>query len=277
MISIKNLHFSYKKKKVFQDFSLELTGGYIYGLLGSNGTGKSTLLKTIAGLLFPKSGTIQVLGMLPEKRSPNFLNRIFLLPEEFYTPNITTTEFVDCYASFYPLFNEEQFQSYLEEFEVPIENKIGEMSYGQKKKVLISFTLACNTEIMLMDEPTNGLDIVSKSTFRKLIASAMQENKCIIISTHQVKDLENLIDRVTIIDSGEILFDKTVTEIGERLDFKLVFTDNENMEILYQENSIKGNAVIVPNHSNEESRIDLEMLYKAIMLAPEKINQQFLN
>ncbi|GAB2670203.1 ABC transporter ATP-binding protein [Flavihumibacter cheonanensis] len=275
MISIQNIHFRYKNKPVFSGLSLDLQPGHIYGLLGKNGTGKSTLLRLINGLLFPKEGKLNVLGYTPAKRQPAFLKQVFLVPEEFYLPNISINEFLTANTGFYPQFSAEQFTNYLGEFAIPRDQHLQEMSYGQKKKLLISFGLACNTPILLMDEPTNGLDIVSKSQFRKVMAGAVSEEKCILISTHQVKDLENLIDRITIIDEGGILFDQTIGSITNRLHFKISFDSEEVRSALYKETSLKGNAIILLNDEGEEGRLDLEMLYKAIISNKEAVQKAF--
>jgi ABC-2 type transport system ATP-binding protein len=275
MIDIQNLHFAYKKKKVFTGLNLSLEPGHIYGLLGKNGTGKSTLLRNIAGLLFPDQGSVKVLNHTPGHRSPVFLQELFMVPEEFYLPNVSIEKFVDCNASFYPKFNHDQFSKYLSEFEIPAGNKLQQMSYGQKKKALISFGLACNTSLLLMDEPTYGLEIMSKSQFRKVIAGAIDESKCIIICTHQVKDMESLIDRITVIDGGRILFDQTVDRITSKLSFKISFDSEEVKHALYREESLKGNAIITSNKDDEEGKLDLEMLYKAIVTNGDKLRSVF--
>ena len=275
MISINNLHFSYRKKVVFNGLNLSLVQGHIYGLLGKNGTGKSTLLRLVAGMLEPRQGSALVLGHTPFKRRPDFLQEVFMIPEELYLPNVSVARFVDCNAGFYPKFSHEQFAGYLKELEVPQNNKLQGMSYGQKKKLLISFGLACNTSLLLMDEPTNGLDIMSKSQFRKIMARVISPEKCIVISTHQVKDLENLIDRITIIDEGSILFDQTIDNISDTLSFRISFDSEEVRQALYCENSLRGNAIILPNDDKEEGRIDLEMLYKAIITNKQSISNLF--
>lgn len=275
MINIQNLHFSYKKKKVFDNLSLQLTPGHIYGLLGKNGTGKSTLLKNVAGLLFPRKGAVTVNGFVPGKRQPEFLKDVFMVPEEFYLPNIPLEAFVKIEAPFYPKFSNSQLQTYLRDFDVPQDSTLQNMSYGQKKKVLISFALATNAKVLLMDEPTNGLDIISKSQFRKVLASALDEERCIIISTHQVKDLENLIDRVTIIDEGKILFDQKVEDIMEKLSFRISSDEREAKDALYSESSLKGNVIVTPNYEAEEGKLDMELLYKAIVTNGEKIKTLF--
>ena len=275
MVTIRDLHFAYRRKPVFSGLDLDLYPGHIYGLLGRNGTGKSTLLRNIAGLLFPQQGQIGVLGHKPGRRQPAFLQQVFLVPEEFSLPAITLEQWVKYHAVFYPRFDRRQFTRMVAEFAVPGDRKLDEMSYGQQKKALISFALATNAALVLMDEPTNGLDILSKSQFRKIIAGVLDEERCILISTHQVKDLENLIDRVTVIDEGRILFDQSMDAISRQLQFKLSFDPEETERALYCEPSIKGNAVILANTGGEDSRADLEMLYKAVILAPEKVSQVF--
>lgn len=271
MINIRDLHFSYKRKKVFSSLNLSLERGHIYGLMGANGTGKSTLLRIIAGLLFPRRGKIEVLSCNPGKRDPKFLHQLFMVPEEFYLPDISIKKFVRYNAPFYPLFSDGQFFSYLEEFEVPAGNTLQQMSYGQKKKVLISFGLACNTRLALMDEPTNGLDITGKSQFKKIIAGAVTEEKCILVSTHQVKDLDNLIDHILILDEGKMLFDKPAEEISRRMHFKLSFDEEEIAAALYKEDSLKGSAIVTANHNNDEGQFDLELLYKAVVSNSEAV------
>ncbi len=275
MINIKNLHFSYKKRKVFTGLSLSLEAGHIYGLLGKNGTGKSTLLRCIAGFLFPRDGSVEVMGFVPGKRHPAFLQSVFMVAEEFYLPDVSVEKYVRLNAPFYPNFSNEQFAQYLKEFDIPLENTLQSMSYGQKKKVLISFGLACNTDLLLMDEPTNGLDIMSKSKFRKVIAGAVNEKKCIVISTHQVKDLESLIDRITIIDDGQILFDQTTDAINRRLQFKISFDQEEVSDAFYIEPSLQGNAVVCANPDEEDTKLDLELLYKAVVTNGKAVTDAF--
>jgi ABC-2 type transport system ATP-binding protein len=216
-----------------------------------------------------------VLDHTPSMRQPSFLQELFLVPEEFYLPNVSIAKFVACNAPFYPRFNQSQFNSYLKEFDIPADNKLQQMSYGQKKKALISFGLACNTSLLLMDEPTNGLDIMSKSQFRKVIAGAIDDTKCIIICTHQVKDMESLIDRITVIDEGKILFDQTADRIISKLSFKISFDSAEIKNALYREESLKGSAIITTNVDDEEGKLDLEMLYKAIVLNGDAMRSVF--
>jgi ABC-2 type transport system ATP-binding protein len=275
MIQINNLSFGYKRKKLlYRDVSLTLTPGSIYGLLGKNGAGKSTLLKNFTGLLFPTDGHILVNGYIPKKRSPAFLQTIYFIPEEVYVPALTISRYKNLFAPFYPLFNEEQFYSYLEQLDVQDTGKLNTLSFGQQKKFIIAFALACNTKILLLDEPTNGLDIPSKIKFRKLISSVFTEDKMIFISTHQIRDLDNLIDRVVIVDNGELLLHASTTEIADKLCFKNVGELPADI-VLYAEPSLKGYAVVMENKSGEDSKVNLEYLFNAVTENPVKTKSIF--
>ena len=271
MINVQNLTFSYRKKPLFDGLNLEFRAGHVYGLLGRNGTGKSSLLRNIAGLLRPQKGRISVNGHRPFERQPVFLEDIYLVPEEYYLPDVPVSNFIKYYAPFYPRFDNEQFRRYISIFDIPEENTLQNMSYGQKKKVLIAFALATRVSVLLMDEPTNGLDIMSKSQFRKIMAEAMNEEQCIIISTHQVKDLEHLIDHIAIIDEGKILFSETMETIARKLSFRFAYNQEDMAAAYYSEASLGGHVIVAPGAEGEETKVDLELLYKAIITNPDTI------
>lgn len=271
MIDIRNLHFQYGKRKVFSGVSTSLHKGHVYGILGKNGTGKSTLLYSIAGLLKPVSGSIRVNGYQPDQRHPDFLKDVFMVPEEFYLPDISIKSFVKYYAPFYPKFDSDAFYSYMSVFEMEKETLLQQMSYGQRKKVFISFGLASNVSVLLMDEPSNGLDIIGKGQLRKIIAGAITDDKVILISSHQVKDLENLIDEVVIMDDTKIILKENLDLIATRLSFRISFNELELAEALYTEPVLRGFAIVSPGNDKDESKVDLELLYKATMQDPEKM------
>jgi ABC-2 type transport system ATP-binding protein len=276
MIDIKNVSFGYNRKKLlYKNLSLTLETGSIYGLLGRNGAGKSTLLKNMIGLLFPLRGTIEVNGFTPKKRLPSFLETIYFIPEEVYVPSLTMKRYINLFAPFYPGFDRDQMESHLQALDVKSDDKLSTFSFGQQKKFIIAFGLACNTRVLLLDEPTNGLDIPSKKRFRKLIASVMHDDRMIFISTHQIRDLDNLIDRVVIVDEGELLLNASVSKIAEKLLFKNVDMHANADQFLYSEESLQGTAVVVENTSAEESKVNLEHLFNAVTENPEKIKQIF--
>lgn len=272
MITFKNVSFGYRGGKLFDGLDLELRRGAVYGLLGKNGAGKTTLLKLAAGLLFPKTGEITVLDRIPRKREPGFLNQVFMLPEEFDLPRMDMHEYARVYGCFYPGFSGEQLAALMRELEVPERQNFHRMSFGQKKKAYIAFAIACNTPLLIMDEPTNGLDIPSKSSFRRVIASVADENRTIVISTHQVRDLDQLIDSVVVLDGSEILLNATTGEITDKLQF--VHLD-ENEPALYAEQSIHGRWGVQPNESGTESPLDMELLFNAAVANRQAIKTLF--
>lgn len=273
MIKLEDLSFSYSKRKsLFSNLNLELESGRIYGLLGRNGAGKSTLLKLCCGLLFPTDGTCSVMGHQSHLRRPAMLEEIFFLPEEFDLPRVSMDRYAAVYAKFYPNFSHEQLRDYMQQFEVATDQSFRRMSFGQKKKAYISFALACNCSLLIMDEPTNGLDIPSKAVFRSLIAKLSGNDSTIIISTHQVRDLDSLIDAVVVIEGSDILLNATTREITDRLNFCRI--DN-SVQPLYQEESIHGLWGVVPNTTMAESRLDMEMLFNATVSNPKAIRTIF--
>ena len=273
MIRIENLNFNYKRRqKVFSNLNLSLQEGHVYGLLGKNGAGKSTLLKLISGLLFPKAGRIEVAGFLPFQRKPSFLSDFFFIPEDISLPELRLKKYAGLLAPFYPNFDSEALERMMEELEVPEGVSMNHMSYGQRKKALICLGVACNTRILLLDEPTNGLDIPSKSVFRRIISAISTGERCVVISTHQVKDLENLIDAVVIIDESRILMNATTDEITEQLAFRQLFPGEK---ALFAEESLRGRWGVVENTGREDSRLDMELFFNAVLNSPEEIKHIF--
>jgi ABC-2 type transport system ATP-binding protein len=276
MIEIQNLSFGYNKKKLlYKNLTLSLEAGSIYGLLGKNGAGKSTLLKNLIGLLFPTNGGILVNGFSPKKRLPSFLETIYFIPEEVYVPSLTIDRYINLFAPFYPNFSKENMIRHLEELDVKTADKLSTLSFGQQKKFVIAFGLACNTKVLLLDEPTNGLDIPSKKRFRKLIAAEMNDDRMIFISTHQIRDLDNLIDRVVIVDEGELLLNASVATITEKLLFTTVDEIPTGDKILYAEESLLGVSIVTENKNAADSKVNLEHLFNAVTENPEIIKQIF--
>ncbi len=272
MITFKDVSFGYRGGRLFDRLDLTLRRGAIYGLLGKNGAGKSTLLKLAAGLLFPSRGTITVLERTPRKREPNFLNQVFFVPEEFTLPRMTMTEYARVYGVFYPRFSREQLGELLRELEVAADQRLDRMSFGQRKKAYIAFAVACNTPLLIMDEPTNGLDIPSKSSFRRVIARVTDEERTVVISTHQVRDLDQLIDSVVVLDGSEILLNASTAEITERLQFVHLEDDEP---ALYAERTIHGRWGVRANDSGIESPLDMELLFNAAVTSREAVKQLF--
>ena len=273
MITLKEVCLSYKRHKpVLKDLNLDIIPGRIYGLLGKNGEGKTTLLNILSGQLFANSGSCTIFDENPAKRSAGLLQKIFLLPEEISLPDVTARDYIKMYAPFYPTFREDIFQACVESFEVDFSAKLEKMSQGQRKKVAITLALSAHTPLLLMDEPTNGLDIPSKATFRKLVASFIGDNQTVIISTHQVRDLESLIDSVLILENKEILLNSSLHEIASRLFFRLI---NPGEQVFYMETTPMGVMGVGENLNNEDTPVSLELLFNAATLHANEIKRLF--
>jgi ABC-2 type transport system ATP-binding protein len=279
MIDIQHISFGYhSQNEIFHDLTLHLGAGRIHGLLGKNGAGKTTLLKIISGTLFPYAGKITTFGYTPAKRNPLMLQELYFLPEEIYLPALSIRSYEKVYAPFYPHFDHQQFDSILQEFEIPSKaQKLQTLSHGQKKKVQIAFSLAANTRLLIMDEPTNGLDIPAKSQFRRIVANTFNEERCTIISTHQVRDLHSLIDYITVLDEHDIVMSHGTEEITKRLLFKWYDVGEAPREALYTEENLKGVAAVLENREQAESKLDIEILFNALFANKEKMKELFKN
>jgi ABC-2 type transport system ATP-binding protein len=260
MITFDQVCFGYEKQKaLFQNLNLNLSPGRIYGLLGKNGEGKSTLLRNMAGLLFPYKGEISVMGFKPSTRQAEFLQDVFFIPEEPYLPSFTVKKFSERFGRLYPKYDQTEFLEGISNFSVLVSDRLDQMSYGQRKKVFIAFALACNTKVLLMDEPTNGLDIPSKIQFRKLVLSALTDEKIIVIATHQVRDLDNIIDSVIILNENKVAIQAELETVAQYLSFDTYADiDDESDSVLYAQPSPDGCKVVTRNIFGADTIIDLE-------------------
>lgn len=275
MIKINNLKFSYPHHAVLDGISMTLTEGNVYGLLGENGVGKTTLLKLLAGLLKPSDGQILIEGQTPYKRSPFFLQDMFFVPEDFYAAEKSIKAFFDGKRKFYPKADIEKFNQLMNEFDVNPKWNISKISQGERKKAMIASSLALNTSIVLMDEPSNGLDIPSKSLLRKVVAQNAAEDKLFIISTHQVRDLENIIDPIIIMDNKQVLLNASIEQITDKLYFTTRETKIENT--LYSEFTPNGYTSVELNKDGLQSKVNLESLFNATMAYRDIFKTMFNN
>ena len=273
MITIENTSYGYKSNPlIFNNISLEIGNG-IYGLLGENGVGKTTLMHLICGLLFPKNGKCSIDGRNTAKRQPEGLNRYFFLPEELQMPTESIASFAARHSVFYPHFNQEEFEQNLEELKIDRKQKLSSISYGQQKKAMLAYAFALHTPYTLLDEPTNGLDITSRQALKRIISRSMDDESTLLISTHQAHDFENLLDHLVILGKGEILLNRSLDEISNRLLFARTSILPE--ESIYSEENLSGYFSIIPNEDGEENTPDIELLYKAVLQQPEKIQSMF--
>ena len=276
-IHVEDLHFAWDRQPLYQSLAVQVRQPGIYGLFGRNGSGKSTLLKLLAGLLTPQRGRLQALGFVPRQRQPQFLAQVYLLPEEFHLPNLTPAQLQQSQAGFYPRFDAALYADYLRELEVPQTQPFAGMSLGQKKKAVIAFALAAQTPLLLMDEPTNGLDIVSRAQFRALMARPEQAQRAVLISTHQAHDLESILDHLWFMDQGRIVLDAAMPALAQRLHMGVAASETDlpahtlHSEPLGQQRAWVARREASPAAGEAVPPVQLELLYKALSLAPQAV------
>lgn len=273
MIKIENISYGYKTKHtIFSNISLEIGNG-IYGLLGENGIGKTTLLHLLCGLLFPWEGECSISGKNTAERKPEILSNYFFLPEEMKIPEKSIRNFAAKHSVFYPRFNREEFEQNLEELLIDGDQKLTAVSFGQQKKAMLAYALALHTPLTILDEPTNGLDITARQNLKRIISRSTDDGGTLLISTNQTHDIENLLDHLIILGKGEILMNSSLDEISSRLLFAHTSQLPENC--IYSEQDLSGYFSILPNEEEEENTPDIELLYKAVIQQTEKIKDIF--
>lgn len=277
MLKVNNLTFRYGRRDlpVLRNLSLDIERGGVYGLLGRNGVGKTTLLYLMAGLLTPGQGGVTLDGTDTRLRLPSTLADIFIVPEVLDLPAMPLDSYARHYGALYPRFSMQQMRDHLATFEIEGNPRLNALSMGQKKKVFMSFAMACNTRVLLMDEPTNGLDIPGKAAFRRFIARNMADDRIFVISTHQVRDIDRLLDHILIMDRHRVIFNHTVGEIQQTLKFTETSDTAVANSALHALPSITGAAVVIPNADRIDTDINLELLFDFALRKPDLLNSMF--
>ena len=267
MIQIDELMFSYRGRRVYDGLNMELKDGAVYGLLGKNGAGKTTLMRLIAGLLECGYGKITVNGLAPFRREPEFLDSIYFVPESFNAPDIPVADYATGYGMFYSGYDGDAFQDYMKAFDVDPKAVFRRLSSGQKKKAMIAFALSLNSRVLLLDEPGNGLDIPSKISLRYLLSECSGKDRTIVLSTHQVRDVEEIVDHVAVIDGGRLLLDASIADICRKVEFVESGQAAENA--IFRERVAGGYVNIVGRTAQAVSgptgNINLEVLFNACL------------
>lgn len=271
MIYLKNVDYSYPKgKTVFKNLDLNIEGGHIYGLLGKNGAGKTTLLKILTGLLLNCNGASNVLGYEVTRRDYKMLQEIFYIQDEIELPNLSIKEYLKYFSPFYPTFVENDFYRILEIFEMDFKSRLKSLSLGQSKKFMIAFGLAANVKLLIMDEPTNGLDIPSKRSFQQLLTKNFDEERAIVISTHHIKEIDKLVDSIIIIDEGKILFKDDISEIESNYSVEVTSTIPDN-EFLFSAKIPGGYSILRESQNQFNSEVDLELFFNAVLYSKTRL------
>ena len=284
MIRLNDLTIGYGHRILLQHASATIPAGELVALVGRNGTGKSTLLRAIAGLGERLGGEIRLDGHSLETLSPQQLATTvsFVTTERVRIPNLRCEDVVALGRAPYTNWIgrvQEQDKAIVERslelvgMAAFAGKTMDRMSDGECQRVMIARALAQDTPIILLDEPTNGLDITSRQALKRIISRSMDDESTLLISTHQAHDFENLLDHLVILGKGEILLNRSLDEISNRLLFAR--TDILPAESIYSEQDLAGHFSILPNEDGEENTPDIELLYKAVLQQPEKIKSMF--
>lgn len=274
MITIQDLSFGYRKRRpVLDRLTLDLNAGAVCGVLGPNGVGKTTFLHLLGGLLFPQSGRLEVGGRIPARRQADFLERVFYVPVAFDLPAMRVSGYAERYAAFYPHFDREAWKHALHVFGIQPADKTNALSFGQKKKVLLSFALSSGCDLLLLDEPTDGLDIVSKDGFRRLLARHAGEQRLVVIATHHVQDIAMLLDRLIILQHHGLLLDAPIDGLAGSFRSVITAQAPEAGLTVFSERVPGGFHALVRNTDGHEGPLDLELFYKALQAHPELAQQ----
>lgn len=273
MIQIRDLAFAYGSTPVLKGIDMMLEDGHIYGLLGENGVGKTTLLALLCGLQRPNVGSIDVDGLKPHNRQTALLCNMYYLPEDIRPERQRAIDWASELGPLWPKFSLSKFEEIMKELDNDSNKRMDQMSAGQLKKTYIAFALATNVKYLLLDEPTNGLDIPSKALFRSAIMRHTAEDSVIVITTHQVRDLESVVDPIVILDRQEVLLNASLDTIAKHLYFD--YTTEINPNALYIE-QLPGNTVqVYPNTSGTESKVNVEALFNALHKNKQTVKSLF--
>ncbi|SIQ40323.1 ABC-2 type transport system ATP-binding protein [Alkalispirochaeta americana] len=275
-LEMEGVRFAYSRKRpLFQDLDFTLPAGGVVGLLGRNGAGKTTLLKLGMGLLFPREGRVSLFGSPAGRRRPAILSRLVFIPEQIAPPPVTLVQYFHLQSGYYPAFDPARAETWAEQFEIPLDQALPSLSYGQQKKALLVTALACGPDLVILDEPTNGLDIPSKRVFRQLISQATQEGCSVVVSTHQVQDVAKLLDHVIILEGGKVLFQASRRTLLEELELRRFSSEEEARQAgaLAWEVRFGVPVAVVPRDRTTPAgeELDLELLFHAAMTNPEAL------
>ncbi|MBE6841191.1 MAG: ABC transporter ATP-binding protein [Ruminococcus sp.] len=228
MIELKNVTKAFKAHKALDNVDMTINKGSVYGLLGSNGAGKSTILRLLSGIYRQEGGEVLIEGK-PVYDNVELKQRIFFINDETVQfTSYTLNDLKDLYKSYYPNFSEEIFEKLKTKINLPTNRKISTFSKGMKRQAIFIIALACNTDYLLLDEAFDGLDPTMRIIVRQMLVDAMIErNLTVVISSHNLKEMNDLCDTVGLLHNGKIIFSSELDNLkGDIHKLQLAFSDN---------------------------------------------------
>lgn len=285
VIEIKNLTKVYGKNRGIQDINISVKEGEIYGFIGPNGAGKSTTIKTLLNFIYPTSGEALIFGMDSVKESEKIKEYIGYVPSEVrYYDDVKVKDIIKYAQSFYPKSNKEYVDRICNELELDMNKKMGELSLGNKKKVAIAQSLINNPKLLILDEPTNGLDPLMQKKLFNILIEEKEKGNTVFLSSHNLVEVQNLCDRVCVIKEGKIVdiieIEKSKTELKLKVTLRSSdITDNIVLNLSDKILDKNGKLYTFIYSKNIDSLVKELANYKIdeLLIEKENLEDAFLN
>ena len=276
MLELKNVSKSFGKFKALDDLTMTIPQGSVYGLVGPNGAGKTTAIRHITGVYRPDEGEITMEG-LPIYENPQVKQAIGYIPDEiFYFSSATLKDMAKFYRGLYPRFDMPLFQRLSEVFQLPMGSPIRRFSKGMQKQAAFQLTLSIRPDVLVLDEPVDGLDPVMRRQVMSLIlAEVAERNTTVLISSHNHRELEDVCDHVGIMNHGKMLLERSLADMqGNTVKLQMVGDVPEGLEILHQSSTGRLQTLVVRGNAREvEAQVEASepMFYDILPLSLEEI------
>ena len=247
MLEMKNVTKTFGGFTALDDLSMTIPRGTVYGLVGPNGAGKSTAIRHLTGVYRPDSGSITMEGQ-PIYENPALKERIASIPDEiFYYPSATLEEMHKFYRGMYPRFDDELYHRLYEVFQLPKNSQIRRFSKGMQKQAAFHLSICCRPDVLILDEPVDGLDpVMRRQVWSLILSDVAQRGTTVLISSHNLRELEDVCDHVGIMDHGHMLLEKSLADMqGATHKLQMVGQPPENLEILHESTSGRLSTYIV--------------------------------
>ncbi|QHT45248.1 ABC transporter ATP-binding protein [Bacillus sp. SB49] len=282
MINVKGLHKSFQKEKILNDVTFQVGEGSIYGLLGSNGAGKTSLMRILAGILKQSDGLVQIGGQQVFENEDTQQKVLFLSDSLYFHPQYTTRQMANYYRSMYKAWSEERYEALKEVFPLDEHKKISRFSKGMQRQVAFWLAMSSNPDVLILDEPFDGLDAVMRQRARSLIIQDVAERQMtVLISSHNLREVEDICDHVGILHKGELLLERDLDDLKEDVHkIQVAFRDQETsvtsigLDLLYHEKRGSVNLLIVRGKEEEVERsirAQHALIYDRLPLTLEEI------
>jgi len=256
MLEMKNVTKTFGDFKALDNLTMTVPQGAVYGLVGPNGAGKSTAIRHLTGIYRPDSGSITLEG-LPIYENPQTKQTIGYIPDDiFYFPSATMEEMRRFYKGLYPKFDDALFERLYEAFDLPRKTPIRRFSKGMQKQAAFHLVLSCRPEVLILDEPVDGLDPVMRRQVMGLILSDVAEHgTTVLISSHNLRELEDICDHVGIMDHGKMLLERSLADMqGSTVKVQIVGEIPGGLEVLHETASGRLKTLVVRGSAEEVTR-----------------------